>query len=165
MGADAPPLPELGALDEAEADLWATGLTVGPTAVELARPKLDALGVVPAGLLADMPMPQDDPSAARADSGRQAGPRVLVAGVVTHRQRPESAKGAVFLNLEDETGLVNVICSPGAWVRWREVARGSPALLVRGRLERVEGSTNVVAETFTRLDLGDSTVPASRDFR
>jgi error-prone DNA polymerase len=145
----------LDALDEAEADLWATGLTVGPTAVELARPKLDALGVVTAALLADMPMPQDDP----------AGPRVLVAGVVTHRQRPESAKGAVFLNLEDETGLVNVICSPGAWVRWREVARGSPALLVRGRLERADGSTTVVAETFSRLDLGDSALPPSRDFR
>ncbi len=149
VGSDAPPLPELSELDEAEADLWATGLTVGPTAIELARPKLTALGVVPAAVLA----------------GWQAGPRVLVAGVVTHRQRPESAGGAVFLNLEDETGLVNVICSPGAWVRWRQVARGSPALLVRGRLERVDGSINVVAETFARLDLGDSALPPSRDFR
>ena len=67
-----------------------------------------------------------------------------MAGVVTHRQRPESAGGAVFLNLEDETGLVNVICSRGAWVRWRHVARSSPALLVRGRLERVDGSVSVV---------------------
>ena len=76
MGADAPPLPELDALDEAEADLWATGLTVGPTAVELARPKLDALGVIPAARLADMP--QDDPPPVKddpltADGGRAQG--------------------------------------------------------------------------------------------
>ena len=65
--------------------------------------------------------------------------RVTVAGVVTHRQHPESGKGPVFLNLEDETGMVNVVCSPGAWVRWWEVARRSPALVVRGRLERWRG--------------------------
>jgi error-prone DNA polymerase len=158
VGDDAPPLPELSALDEAEADLWATGLTVGPTAVELARPKLRALGVIPAAQLLDLP-DEHDPS------GREIGPRVLVAGVVTHRQRPESAGGAVFLNLEDETGLVNVICSRGAWVRWRQVARSSPALLVRGRLERLDGSVSVTAETFTRLDLGELDLPPSRDFR
>jgi error-prone DNA polymerase len=91
-----------------------------------------------------------------------------VAGVVTHRQRPESAGGTVFLNLEDETGLVNVICSRGAWIRWRQVARGAPALMVRGRLERVDDSINVVAETFTRLDLGELEerhLPPARNFR
>jgi error-prone DNA polymerase len=158
VGDDAPPLPELNPLDEADADLWATGLTVGPTAVELARPRLNALGVIPAARLADLP-DEDDPS------DRRAGPRVLVAGVVTHRQRPESAGGAVFLNLEDETGLVNVICSRGAWVRWRMIARSSPALLVRGRLERLDGSVSVTAETFARLDLGELALPPSRDFR
>jgi error-prone DNA polymerase len=70
----------------------------------------------------------------------------------------------VFLNLEDETGMVNVICSPGAWERWRHVARHSPALLVRGRLERTEGAVSVVAERITPLDLG-APVPVSRDFR
>jgi error-prone DNA polymerase len=87
----------------------------------------------------------------------------VVGGVVTHRQQPESAHGAVFLNLEDETGMVNIVCSRGAWVRWRPVARSSPALLVRGRVERSEGSMTVVAERFDALDLGP--VPASRDFR
>ena len=98
--------------------------------MELARPRLDAMGVIPAGRL----------------PGAETDGRVFVGGVVTHRQRPESAKGTVFLNLEDETGMVNVICSPGAWERWRPVARGSPALLVRGRLERVDGVVSVVAE-------------------
>src|SRR5215472_15924069 len=100
--------------------MWATGLTAGPTAVELARRRLNALGVIPAGRLV----------------GAETDGKVLVAGVVPPRPRPESAKGTVFLNLEDDTGMVNVICSPGAWERWRHAARGAPALLVRGRLER-----------------------------
>jgi len=83
--------------------------------------------------------------------------------VVTHRQAPESAHGAVFLNLEDETGMVNIVCSRGAWVRWKPVARACPALLVRGRVERSEGSMTLVAERFEPLPLGP--VPASRDFR
>jgi error-prone DNA polymerase len=148
-GEEAPPLPDLTPLEEVEADMWATGLTVGTGAVELARPRLDAMGVIPAGRL----------------SGAETDGRVWVGGVVTHRQRPESAKGTVFLNLEDETGMVNVICSPGAWERWRPVARGAPALLVRGRLERVDGVVSLVAEKIVPLDLGPATVPASRDFR
>ncbi len=149
-GEEAPPLPDLTPLEEIEADMWATGLTVGMTAVELARPRLDALGVIPAGRLV----------------GAETDGRVSVGGVVTHRQRPESAKGTVFLNLEDETGMVNVICSPGAWERWRPVARGSPALLVRGRIERVDGVVSVVAEKIVPLDLGPApVVQGSRDFR
>ena len=149
-GEEAPPLPELTALEEVEADMWATGLSVEMTAVELARPRLDAMGVIPAGRLV----------------GAETDGKVLVGGVVTHRQRPESAKGTVFLNLEDETGMVNVICSPGAWERWRPVARGSPALLVRGRLERVDGVVSVVAEKIVPLDLGPApVVQGSRDFR
>ncbi|MDR3649994.1 MAG: error-prone DNA polymerase [Acidimicrobiales bacterium] len=148
-GEEAPPLLDLTPLEEVEADMWATGLTVGMTAVELARPRLDAMGVIPAGRLA----------------GAETDGKVFVGGVVTHRQRPESAKGTVFLNLEDETGLVNVICSPGAWERWRPVARGSPALLVRGRIERVDGVVSVVAEKIVPMDLGPAPVQASRDFR
>jgi error-prone DNA polymerase len=67
------------------------------------------------------------------------------------------------LNLEDETGMVNIVCSRGAWVRWKPVARSCPALLVRGRVERSEGSMTLVAERFDPLDLGP--VPTSRDFR
>lgn len=148
-GEDAPVLPDLAPLEVVAADMWATGLTVEAGAVELARPRLDALGVIPAGRLA----------------GAETDGRVLVGGVVTHRQHPESAKGTVFLNLEDETGMVNVICSPGAWVRWRDNARRSPALLVRGRLERVDGVVSVVAEKISHLDLGSAPLPPSRDFR
>ncbi|MDQ3575614.1 MAG: error-prone DNA polymerase, partial [Actinomycetota bacterium] len=93
----------------------------------------------------------------------EPGSRVLVGGVVTHRQRPATAEGTTFLNLEDETGLVNVICSKGVWARHRRVARSAPALLIRGRLERAEGVVNVVAERITALDLAMTT--KSRDFR
>jgi error-prone DNA polymerase len=147
-GEEAPALPELGMAEEVEADLWATGITVGTSAMELVRPRLDALGVVPAAALL----------------GAETDGKVLVAGVVTHRQRPESAKGTVFLNLEDDTGMVNVICSPGAWERWRHAARGAGALVVRGRLERQQGVVSVVAEKISPLELAPGG-PPSRDFR
>lgn len=146
-GAQAPPLPAPTAMEDVADDLWSTGITPDGTTMELLRPELKERGVVPAADLTEHP-------------GRG---RVTVAGVVTHRQQPESAKGAVFLNLEDETGMVNVICSKGAWVRWRSVARRSPALVVRGTIEREHGAIAVVAERIEALAPGP--VPPSRDFR
>ena len=78
---------------------------------------------------------------------------MVVAGVVTHRQRPATAGGTTFLNLEDETGLVNVVCSQGCWSRYRRVARSAPAMVIRGRLERAEGVINVVAEKLEPLPI------------
>jgi error-prone DNA polymerase len=142
-----PQLPAPTPWEEVADDLWSMGIAPDTTAMELVRPDLDRRGVVPAGTV----------------SSRPGGERVTVGGVVTHRQAPESAHGAVFMNLEDETGMVNIVCSKGAWVRWKPVARASRALLVRGRIERAEGSTTLVAERFEPLALG--AVPASRDFR
>jgi error-prone DNA polymerase len=82
---------------------------------------------------------------------------------VTHWQRPVTAGGTTFLNLEDETGMVNVICSRGVWTRYRRVARTAAALVVRGRLEREQGVVNVVAERLERLPL--AVRRTSRDFR
>jgi error-prone DNA polymerase len=146
-GSDPPPLPLPTRWEEVADDLWSLGMAPDTTAMELARGRLSRRGVLPAADLRSRP----------------SGDRIVVGGVVTHRQQPESAHGAVFLNLEDETGMVNVVCSRGAWVRWRPVARSSPALLVRGRIERSEGSMTVVAERFEPLELGP--VPTSRDFR
>ena len=95
-----------------------------------------------------------------AESGR----RVFVSGLVTHRQRPGTAGGVTFLNLEDETGMLNVICTEGVWLRYRKVARASAALLVRGMLERTEGVTNLVAERIDPLPLRTGNMK-SRDFR
>jgi error-prone DNA polymerase len=145
---DRPPvLPGMDAREEAVADLWATGVSPDGHPTRFVRSELDRMGVVPASELA-----------ARPDRSR-----VLVGGVVTHRQRPATASGTTFLNLEDETGLVNVVVSKGCWVRFRRVVQSGPALLVRGRLEQVEGVTNVVAESISLLPL-TATVP-SRDFR
>ncbi|HUZ09333.1 MAG TPA: error-prone DNA polymerase [Acidimicrobiales bacterium] len=148
VGTEAPPLPEPAPLDAVGDDLWALGLAPDRTAMELLRPELYGIGAVPASGLA----------------GRPDGCRVLVAGVVTHRQHPETARGAVFVNLEDETGHVNVVFSRGAWARWRHVARHAPVLLVRGRLEAAQGVVNVTAERVEALRVG-LPAPASRDFR
>jgi error-prone DNA polymerase len=139
------------------------------------REELRRLGVATALDLPTVPVPSgpgagaDGPSPAHpADLGgvdveRRDGPKVLVAGVVTHRQRPATAGGTIFVNLEDETGLINVVVSKGCWARHRKVASSAPALLVRGRLERAEGVVNVVAERLWALDL---VAPSrSRDFR
>jgi len=89
---------------------------------------------------------------------------VEVAGTVTHRQQPDTAKGVVFVNLEDETGLLNVICTADVWRRYRKVARMSPALVVRGMLERYQGVINVVASHLEELPLTAADLVRSRDF-
>jgi error-prone DNA polymerase len=146
VGTAAPPLPAMDRAEETVADLWATGLSVDSSLTELVRPELDRLGVVTA---ADLRTVAD-------------GTRVSVAGVVTHRQRPETARGITFVNLEDETGLVNVICSIGVWARHRRVAQSAPALMIRGTVESSHGVVNVVAERIRPLPLAAPT--ASRDF-
>jgi len=146
-GTGAPTLPGMSELELAAADVWATGVSPGSYPTEFLRPHLDALGVIPAaGLLAV-----------------QDGSRVLVGGAVTHRQRPATAAGVTFLNLEDETGMVNVVCSVGLWQRYRRIAQGAPALLVRGRVQNAEGAVSVVAEHLQRMDLRMAS--RSRDFR
>jgi error-prone DNA polymerase len=146
-GTSAPPLPGLSPRDEARADLWATGISPDGHPTRFVRSRLDDLGVVPAAGLADWPH----------------GARVTVGGVVTHRQRPATAGGTTFLNLEDETGLVNVVVSRGCWTHHRRVVRTAPAVLVRGRLERVDGVINVIAERISALPITSRL--RSRDFR
>lgn len=84
-------------------------------------------------------------------------------GAVTHRQRPATAGGVTFINLEDETGMVNVVCSQGLWARYRRLAQSAPALLIRGKLQNAEGAVTVVADRLQRMDLS---VPSrSRDWQ
>ena len=154
VGTNAPLLPEMDEIEEMSADLQTLGLSPGSDPMAFARARLAGRGVVPNAELVRVP----------------DGAKVLVAGVVTHRQRPATAGGTTFLNLEDETGLVNVICSPGCWTRYRKAARSAVVLLVRGRLERGEGadpeapsSSNVVAEYLEEIDLAMAVGP-SRDF-
>ncbi len=147
-GVDAPPLPAMDAVERNGADLWATGLSADRYPTEFVRDRLTSMGVVTAAGLRAVP----------------AGERTRVAGIVTHRQRPATAQGITFVNLEDETGLINVVCHREVWIRFRRVARSAPALVVAGRLERVEGVINIIAEHVDALPL-TTTAIRSRDFR
>jgi len=146
-GVAAPVLPALDDVDRLMADVWATGLSPDSHPAEFIRPLLDRLGAVPISALE------------RLDHGR----RLHVGGIVTHRQRPATASGITFMNLEDETGMLNVTCSPGLWQRYRTVARRSPALLVRGRLEKYDGVVNLTADRLDPVEVPVRT--PSRDFR
>ncbi|MGI9623556.1 MAG: error-prone DNA polymerase, partial [Acidimicrobiales bacterium] len=145
-GTVAPQLPGMSDSEMAAADFWSTSIAVDGHPTVFVRDYLDDLGVVRADMLLGHP-----------------AERVLVGGVVTHRQRPATAGGTTFLNLEDETGLINIVVSKGCWIRHRVVAAGASALLVRGRLEKNEGVVNVIAETMEPMKIPTS-VP-SRDFR
>lgn len=143
-----PLLPMLSAEEQVVYDLWATGISPEGHPLQHVRAQLRQRGALS---VADL---------ATAEPGR----RIEVGGVVTHRQRPATASGITFMNIEDETGLLNVICGVGVWTRYRRVARESPALIVRGLLERTkEGITNLVADRFEPLTLNAKT--NSRDFR
>ena len=146
-GVEPPALPGLSEPDTARADLWATGVSPDGHPTRFVRERLSVEGVLTAADLASV-------------ADRQ---RVVVAGVVTHRQRPPTAGGVTFVNLEDETGLVNVIVSKGCWAHHREVAAGAVALLVRGRAEVADGVVNVVAERLEPLLLASP--GRARDFR
>ena len=133
-------------VETAVADAWATGVGPGLSPVELVRDGLTRGGVV----------------TVQAATATEAGRRIAVGGVVTHRQRPGTAGGVTFLSLEDETGLLNIVCSPGLWQRFRTVARGAAAMVIRGRVEKSDGATNLVAEHLSALRLPVNT--RSRDY-
>jgi len=142
-----PELPGMSAVELAAADVWATGVSPDSFPTQFLRSDLDAMGVVPARRLGAVP----------------DGSRVLIAGAVTHRQRPATARGVTFVNIEDETGMVNVLCTPGVWARYRRTAQTASALLIRGRLQNASGAVTVVAERIGTLAMGVRS--ASRDFR
>ena len=145
-GASAPTLPGMSVQEEAISDLWATGIAPDGHPTRFIREELKHAGVVTAEELSSCNLN-----------------KVKVAGTVTHRQRPATAAGTLFINLEDETGLINVVVSRGCWLRFRAVVRSEPALVVRGRLERHERVANVIAERIEKLEI-ESAIP-SRDFR
>ena len=132
-----PPLfPLLTAVEQVTADLWATGMSTDDHPVRHVRAFLTQRGVLSA---ADLQTAEPDR-------------RIEVGGVVIHRQRPATAGGVTFMNLEDETGMINIIITTGVWNRYRRVARESAALIVRGILElSAEGVANIVADAFEPL--------------
>jgi error-prone DNA polymerase len=142
------PLRPMSPAERVMADYSGTSLTIGPHPLALRRGELALRGVLRAVDLA------------RGTHGR----RVRVAGAVITRQRPGTAKGFVFLTLEDETGIANIIVRPDLFSEQRAAIIGSPYLLVEGVLQIQEGVTSVKAERVIPLAEGGPE-PRSHDFR
>jgi error-prone DNA polymerase len=133
----APPLEPLGDWGKLIADYRSTGIAFGKHPMELMR-----LGLDPELL-------------SSADLERAAdGGTVEVAGMVVARQRPGTAKGIVFMTLEDERGIVNVIVPKRVYERHRATVRAAVMVRARGRLERREGVVNVLVESVEPLERG-----------
>ncbi len=129
------PLAPMNPLERLDADYRGSGMTTGPHPMHYLREPLHALGVLPAVQLADHP------------NGRW----VRVAGAVITRQRPGTAKGFVFLTLEDETGVSNVVVTPDKFQDNRVLVTGEPFLLVEGVLQKQDGVIHVRARVIKPL--------------
>jgi error-prone DNA polymerase len=134
------PLPVMDAGERLQADYAGTSLTIGPHPMALRRDDMALRGVLRAS---DLP---------QVRSGR----RVRVAGMVITRQRPGTAKGFVFLTLEDETGISNIIVRPDLFDRERMTVIRRPFLIVDGVLQHQDGVLSVKAERVQPIDGGAS---------
>ena len=141
------PLSAMTPAERVEADYTGTGLTIGPHPMLLRRTELAMRGALRAGDLR------------RVRHGR----RVRVAGAVITRQRPGTAKGFVFLTLEDETGLANVIVRPDLFVRDRLAILEQPYLLIDGVLQSQDGVVSIRAERVQGFGVVDAAAE-SHDF-
>lgn len=130
-----PELPPLPALTQTLWELELLGVSAGPQLLAHYREALAAAGV---------------PSIAQL-RGLARGRRVTAAGLVVTRQRPQTAKGILFLSLEDETGLLDVVVKPDLYARHRELLRYQPLLLVQGELQRGEGAVSLLLEAVRGL--------------
>jgi error-prone DNA polymerase len=133
--------------ERVQSDYDLTGLTIGPHPMALVRRSLATRGVAPA---ADL-------------RRRRAGARVRVAGAVITRQRPGTAKGFVFLSLEDETGIANIIVTPTVFADCKRTIVDEPYLLVDGILQNQDGAVSIKADRVEALGHGGPEA-ASHDF-
>jgi error-prone DNA polymerase len=135
-------LPRMSEVEETVEDHRSTGFTLSGHPMRHLRPRLDALGVEPIGAL--------------KRGGRPHGERVTTAGMVIVRQRPGTAKGFVFVGLEDESGRLDVIISPKLYAAEREIINGSGLLAVAGTLGVEDEVVNLKAARFFPLRLDDA---------
>ncbi|PZR59084.1 MAG: error-prone DNA polymerase [Candidatus Meridianibacter frigidus] len=130
---------KLSQQQETSFDLWSTGVSPKDQPMTHFRTFLESRGVVTAAGLLEKP----NHLVCR------------VGGLVITRQRPGTAKGFVFLTLEDETGLVNVIVRPDVYERYRRVIRQSMTLIIEGTLQREQGCIDVLAKRFWAFEAGE----------
>jgi error-prone DNA polymerase len=145
---EAPTLPRMTPMDETHADFASTGLTAGPHVMTHVRARLRAAGIL---------------SAADLDEAENGG-WVKVAGVVIVRQRPGTAKGFLFITLEDETGIANAIVTPDIFQANRTILHRATVLVVEGPLQKQQGVIHVRGRRFRELNLRAALTP-SHDFR
>jgi error-prone DNA polymerase len=131
-----PPAPEP---EQTLRDYASVGLTLRRHPVSFVRERLAAAGAIPARELAD---------AARSPQGRA----VRVAGLALVRQRPATASGIVFITIEDESGVANLIVRPRTFERYRKAARLSACMLAEGRVERQGQVVHIQVERLASLD-------------
>ncbi|MFP3940180.1 MAG: DNA polymerase III subunit alpha [Thermoanaerobaculia bacterium] len=144
---EASPLPEMTPFEETVADFRGAAMTPGVHPVAHVRSKLHARGVVRA-----------------ADVGRfRPGTRVKTAGSVIVRQRPGTAKGILFVTVEDESGMVQAMVAPKLFQENRALVAGSPGLVIEGIVESKDGGVSIRAERFWPLPRVEAA--ESHDFR
>ncbi|MDO8433921.1 MAG: error-prone DNA polymerase [Candidatus Binatus sp.] len=141
------PLSTMSALEETLADYAATGHTTGPHLMAYLRPSLKARGILSA----------DDLTRGKHESWVKTG------GVVIVRQRPGTAKGFLFITLEDETGIANLIVTPDLFQKNRLLLRSAGILLAEGVLQTVDGVTAIRARRFEEIQ-APGAIPPSHDF-
>ncbi|MGH9664686.1 MAG: error-prone DNA polymerase, partial [Bryobacteraceae bacterium] len=143
----ASPLAPMNSIERINADFRGTGLTIGIHPMGLRRAELERLGVTRA-----------------IDLGRyRDGQPVRIAGCVICRQRPDTAKGFVFLSLEDETGISNAILLPDIFERHKQVIVGEPYLFIEGILQNQQNAISVKVRRVEALKFEQNAVP-SHDF-
>ena len=134
---EAPALPPIDAQERTALDYRLTGIPTGPQIMSFYRADLARRGVLRACDL----------------ERRRHGAYVLVAGAVVVKQHPETAKGHVFLSLEDETGISNIIIRPATYRRYKRVLDSDAAVVVGGPLQKVDGVVSVQAQRLDALTL------------
>ena len=144
--AETPELPDLTRWERMLADYRETGLSVGTHPLALLRPHL------PPGTLSSPELHE-----------AWHGSSVAFAGLAVARQRPATAKGVVFMLLEDEHGQVNLIVPKEVYERHRGIVRGEPIVLVRGRYERIERNRNILVRELESLSPLTRRVAAAPD--
>jgi len=147
VSAPPPTLPGMSDIELTAADLWSTHISPDEHPMGFLRDRLKEQGIL---------------SIADTET-HEANRRVRVAGLITHRQRPSTAAGVTFLNLEDEAGMLNVVVFGTIWQRYRRVARNAAGVIIRGRLERKDTVVNLIAEVIEALPI--PVRHQSRDFR
>jgi error-prone DNA polymerase len=142
------PLLPMNAIERIEADFMNSGLSIGAHPMRFHRAALERMNVVPAAQVKDRP----------------DGWRIRVAGAVICRQQPGTAKGFVFLTLEDETGIANIILKPHVFNRLRTTVLSNPYLLIDGVLQNQRGVVSVKAHSVRPCPVETTAMAASHDF-